>query len=506
MKYTVSQLVKYDCKTMKIDDIIEQLGGAAAVQTLLGVGPSAVSNYRLRGAFPEYARVRIWQALKARGVHVNPETLTDLHDQPPSGESNSASNPNPLNQTAIGQSNARHPDTPQILLIISGGIAAYKALELIRRMKDKGWAVRVILTKGGSQFITPLSVSALSGDKTYTDLFSLTDEAEMGHIRLARDADLVIIAPASANMMARISHGMADDLASTAVLATGAPILIAPAMNPFMWANPATKANTAVLKSRGIAFIGPDSGDMACGEDGAGRLAEPMAIIAEAEKMLPGKGQLQGKRVLVTSGPTHEPIDGVRYIANKSSGKQGHAIAAALAREGAKVTLVSGPVTEPPPASVQVVAVTTAQDMLDASLAAMPADIAICAAAVADWSVDGAGASKLKKTDGAPPQLNFKENPDILATISSHQQRPQLVIGFAAETDDVIAYAKAKRARKGCDWILANDVGQDQPVFGADENEVHLITASGASHWPRMSKHDVAKSLTDAIIKELTHG
>ena len=482
---------------MNIDDIIDQLGGAAAVQTLLGVGPSAVSNYRLRGAFPEYARVRIWQALKARGIHVNPETLADL-DTPPTALGQPAS--------ALGHAVGIPQKTPQILLIISGGIAAYKALELIRRMKDQGWAVRVILTKGGAQFITSLSVSALSGDKTYTDLFSLTDEAEMGHIRLARDADLVVIAPASASMMARISHGMADDLASTAVLATGAPILIAPAMNPFMWANPATQANTAILKSRGISFVGPDSGDMACGEDGAGRLSDPMAIIAAAERMLPGQGKLQDKQVLVTSGPTHEPIDGVRYIANRSSGKQGHAIAAALAREGAKVTLVSGPVTEPPPPSVQVVAVTTAQDMLDASLAALPADIAICAAAVADWAVDGAGASKLKKTDGTPPELQFRENPDILAKISNHKQRPKLVVGFAAETDDVIAYAKAKRARKGCDWILANDVGQDQPVFGADENEVHLITASGASHWPRMSKHDVAKYLTDAIIKEITHG
>ena len=480
---------------MKIDDIIDQLGGASAVQALLGVGPSAVSNYRLRGAFPEYARVRIWQALKARGIHVDPETLDDLQ-----GASMAA------DPSGLPLSLAASAKPPQILLIISGGIAAYKALELIRRMKDKGWAVRAILTKGGAQFITPLSVSALSGDKTYTDLFSLTDEAEMGHIRLARDTDLVVIAPASANIMSRISHGLADDLATTAVLATGAPVLIAPAMNPFMWANPATQANTAMLKSRGMAFVGPDSGDMACGEDGAGRLAEPMEIIAAAERMLPGQGRLNNKRVLVTSGPTHEAIDGVRYIANKSSGKQGHAIAAALAREGAKVTLISGPVTEPPPPSVQVVAVTTAQDMLDASLAALPADIAICAAAVADWAVDGAGASKLKKSDGAPPQLQFKENPDILATLSQHQQRPKLVIGFAAETDDVLNYAKAKRARKGCDWIVANDVGQDQPVFGADENEVHLITAGGVSHWPRMSKHDVATSLTAAIIKEITHG
>ena len=394
----------------------------------------------------------------------------------------------------------------QILLIVSGGIAAYKAAVLVRRLKDAGASVVPVLTKGGAQFITPLTLSALAENPVYEDLFSLKDEAEMGHIRLAREADLILVAPASADLIGKMANGLADDLASTTLLAADGPIAIAPSMNPVMWANPATQANNAILKSRGISFVGPDSGDMACGEDGAGRLADPMAIIAAAERMLPGQGKLQGKQVLVTSGPTHEPIDGVRYIANRSSGKQGHAIAAALAREGAKVTLVSGPVTEPPPPSVQVVAVTTAQDMLDASLAALPADIAICAAAVADWAVDGAGASKLKKTDGAPPELQFRENPDILATISTHQQRPKLVVGFAAETDDVIAYAKAKRARKGCDWILANDVGQDQPVFGADENEVHLITASGASHWPRMSKHDIAKYLTDAIIKEITHG
>ena len=478
---------------MSIDEIIDKLGGVSAVQTLLGVGPSAVSNYRVRGAFPEYARIRVWQALKARGIHVDPESLTPISAP----------------DTVAGHSKVEDilkPQQPRILLIISGGIAAYKSLELIRRMKDQGWFVRVILTKGGSQFVTPLSVSALSGEKTYTDLFSLTDEAEMGHIRLARDADLVVIAPASANMMARITHGMADDLASTAVLATGAPLLIAPAMNPFMWANPATQHNIKTLRARGVAFIGPDRGDMACGEDGAGRLSDPMAIIDAAEKMLPGKGRLRGKTALVTSGPTHEPIDGVRYIANRSSGKQGHAIAQALANEGAKVTLVTGPVTETPPHNVQIVSVTTAQEMLDASLAAMPSDIAICAAAVADWAVDGAGASKLKKTEGQPPQLNFKENPDILATISSLQQRPRLVIGFAAETDDVLTYAASKRSRKGCDWILANDVGAERPVFGADDNLVHLITAQGAETWPLMSKADVAKTLADAIIKEIHHG
>jgi phosphopantothenoylcysteine decarboxylase/phosphopantothenate--cysteine ligase len=474
-----------------IDEIIEKLGGSSAIQILLGVGPSAVSNYRLRGAFPEYARVKIWQALKARGFQVDPETLDIAGTIPFSNQ-----NPAPLPQKAAGQ--------PSILLIISGGIAAYKALELVRRMKDKGWQVRVILTKGGQQFVTPLSVGALSGEKVFTDLFSLTDEAEMGHIRLARDADLVVVAPASANILARIAHGMSDDLATTAILATDAPVLIAPAMNPFMWANPATQANTRILEARGMGFVGPDSGDMACGEDGAGRLSEPMAILAAVERMLPGSGHLSGKHALVTSGPTYEPIDNVRYIANKSSGKQGHAIAGALAREGAKVTLVSGPVTTPPPAGVQVVAVETANDMLAASMAALPCDIAICAAAVADWSVEQTGDQKMKKTHGKPPALNLTENPDILATICNHKIRPQLVIGFAAETQNVAAYAEEKRIRKGCDWILANDVGGEEPVFGADDNRIHFVTAKGTTAWPRMSKHDVADALCREIISVMT--
>lgn len=476
-----------------IDEIIERLGGPAAVQILLGVGPSAVSNYRIRGAFPEYARVKIWQALKARGVQVDPETL-DIIGRPATVSSDGNTPP------AMPS-----PKQPSILLIISGGIAAYKSLELIRRMKDKGWQVRVILTKGGAHFVTPLSVSALSGEKTYSDLFSLTDEAEMGHIRLARDADLVVVAPASANILARIAHGMTDDLATTALLATGAPVLIAPAMNPFMWANPATQANMKLLQSRGMAFIGPDSGDMACGEDGAGRLSDPMAILAAAETMLPGNGRLDGQHILVTSGPTHEPIDGVRYIANRSSGKQGHAIAGALARHGARVTLVTGPVTTPPPHGVQVVAVETAKDMLTASLAAMPCDVAICAAAVADWSVDNVDSHKIKKVEGQLPSLSLTENPDILATISAHTQRPGLVIGFAAETQNVIAYAQEKRKRKGCDWILANDVSADQPVFNADDNQVHFITETGTSSWPRMSKHDVAETLCQHIIETIAH-
>lgn len=484
---------------MDIESIIEALGGTAQVQALLGVGPSAVSNYRMRGAFPEYARVKIWQALKARGIMVDPETL-NARPAPQSGHSPGAvSGPN------IAPGISPIQTQPRTLLIITGGIAAYKSLELIRRMKDRGWMVRTILTRGGEQFVTPLSVSALSGEKTYTDLFSLTDEAEMGHIRLARDADAVVVAPASADFMAKMAHGMADDLASTAILATGAPILVAPAMNPFMWANPATTANRTILHQRGISFVGPDSGDMACGEDGAGRLAETPAILDAIQAMLPGNGVLSGRSALVTSGPTHEPIDGVRYIANRSSGKQGHAIAAALARAGARVTLITGPVEEAPPTGVNTVAVNTAEEMLTASLAVLPCDIAVCAAAVADWAVETPSESKIKKTDGQPPQLAFRENPDILATLSQHKGRPQLVVGFAAETDTVLAHATAKRARKGCDWILANDVSGNA-VFGQDENEVHLVTATGTECWPKMTKTAVADRLVASIARELDHG
>ncbi|MBL6781542.1 MAG: bifunctional phosphopantothenoylcysteine decarboxylase/phosphopantothenate--cysteine ligase CoaBC [Alphaproteobacteria bacterium] len=501
-----------------MDAIIEALGGAAQVQTLLGVGPSAVSNYRARGQFPEYARIRIWQALKARGITVDPETLS----VEPSGQANPIASSNstvsPSISPATGLATVSIPQSPRILLIISGGIAAYKSLELIRRIKDKGWHIRCIMTASAEQFITPLSVSALSGETTYTELFSLTDEAEMGHIRLAREADAIVIAPATANIMAKMAYGFADDLATTVLLATDAPTLIAPAMNPFMWAHPATQANQRQLKIRGVSFVGPDSGDMACGEDGAGRLAEIPQIINAISRILPGNGRLNGKTALVTSGPTHEPIDRVRYIANRSSGKQGHAIAAALARQGAKVTLISGPVDIPPPAGVHVVAVETAQDMLTASLAAMPVDIAICAAAVGDFSVVNSGvnsgansgansaAHKIKKSDtGDAPQLFLQQNPDILATIADHKMRPRLVIGFAAETDDVVNYAIAKRLRKKADWILANDVGQDeQPVFGSDFNMVHLVTENGVEPWSEMSKHDLADQLVSRIAKEIS--
>ena len=494
---------------MNIDAIIEQLGGTSQVQILLGVGPSAVSNYRVRGNFPEYARVKVWQALKARGIHVNPETL-ELIGRP------AENTPSTLGTPMSATMPAPMPMPPSILLIISGGIAAYKALELIRRMKDKGWHVRVILTKGGAEFITPLSVSALSGEKTYTDLFSLTDEAEMGHITLARSADLLVVAPATAHIIARIAHGMTDDLATTAALASDAPLLIAPAMNPFMWANPATTDNVKLLRARGVRFVGPDSGDMACGEDGPGRLADPMAIIEMAEGILPHHGNnslpLKGKHIVVTSGPTHEAIDGVRYLANKSSGKQGHAIASSLIRHGATVELISGPVQLDPPVGAKVTHVTTAKEMLAASKAALPADVMICAAAVADWAVAGAEGKKsklkkagLKQSGGEGPALSLIENPDILATISTSPNRPRLVVGFAAETENVVGYGDDKRRSKGCDWILANDVGGDAPVFGADDNQVHFITKDGAVAWPRMSKAEVADQLAAAIIKEFAH-
>lgn len=482
---------------MDMDAIIDALGGATQVQTLLGVGPSAVSNYRARGQFPEYARVRIWQALKARGVTVDPETLAFADKTSPSDAN-------------AGQHNTHPkiiPKSPQILLIISGGIAAYKSLELIRRIKDKGWQVRCIMTASAEQFITPLSVSALSGETTYTQLFSLTDEAEMGHIRLAREAEAIVVAPATANIMAKAAYGLADDLASTVLLASDAPLLMAPAMNPYMWAHPATQANQRQLHMRGVRFVGPDSGDMACGEDGAGRLADIPVIIDAIDRILPGQGALDGMTALVTSGPTHEPIDRVRYIANRSSGKQGHVIATALARQGAKVTLITGPVDIPPPAGVHVVAVETAQQMHTAALAAMPADIAVCAAAVGDFSVADAANHKIKKTgnDNDIPSLTLRQNPDILATIAAHQMRPRLVIGFAAETDDVVNYATAKRLRKKADWILANDVGQDdKPVFGSEHNMVHLVTEYGVEPWPEMSKHDLADQLVKRIAKDLT--
>ncbi len=393
----------------------------------------------------------------------------------------------------------------RVLLIVTGGIAAFKALELIRLLRKSGCAVTCVLTKGGAQFVTPLSLQALSEHHVYTDLFSLTDESEMGHIQLSRSADLVVVAPASADILAKMAAGLADDLASTLLLATDKRVLVAPAMNVRMWSHPATTANMATLAARGVAVIGPDEGAMACNEFGAGRLSEPPAILAAIEALLAGPKPLAGRHALVTSGPTHEPIDPVRYIANRSSGKQGHAIAAALAGLGARVTLVSGPVALPDPAGVTVVRIETAAQMLAACQAALPADIAVFAAAVADWRMAHATDRKMKKTPGgAPPALELTPNPDILATIAAPGPgRPGLVVGFAAETHDLRHHAEDKRRRKGADWIIANDVNPATGIMGGTENQIHLVSAAGIEDWPRLAKDDVAARLAIRIADAL---
>ena len=390
----------------------------------------------------------------------------------------------------------------RILLIIGGGIAAYKCLELIRRGRERGLAFRCVLTGAAGQFVTPLSVASLAGEKVYEHLFSLTDEAEMGHIRLSREADLVVVAPATADLMGKMAAGLADDLASTLLLASDKPVLIAPAMNPQMWAHPATRRNLVRLIEDGVRVVGPNPGDMACGEVGSGRMAEPHEILAAIESVLvPGDRPLAGRRALVTSGPTREPLDPVRYISNHSSGRQGHAIARALAEAGATVTLVSGPVQEPDPAGVTVVRVETAVEMLRAAEAALPADIAVCAAAVADWRPAVVPEGKIKKKAGdAPPAIELVENPDILRTLSAGATRPGLVVGFAAETGDLEAKARAKLARKGCDWILANDVSPGTGVFGGSMNQVLLLTGDGpADAWPELDKLALARRLAQRI-------
>jgi len=390
-----------------------------------------------------------------------------------------------------------------ILLVIGGGIAAFKSLDLIRRLRERGASVTPVLTRAGEEFVTPLSVSALAGTKVFRDLFDLTDEAEMGHIELSRSADLIIVAPATADLMAKMAQGHANDLASTLLLATDTPVLVAPAMNVRMWDHAATQRNISTLKTDGIHFVGPNEGDMACGEYGPGRMSEPLEIVAAAEAML-ADGPLKGKRVLVTSGPTHEPIDPVRYIANRSSGAQGTAIARALAALGAHVIFVTGPADVPAPGGVEVVQVETAQQMLEAVETALPADAAVFAAAVADWRVASASNSKMKKTKGGLPELKFAENPDILASVAQMKKgRPALVVGFAAETDDVIANATAKRERKGCDWIIANDVSAETGIMGGSENDVNLISNSGSEDWPRMSKAQVADKLANRIAQAL---
>lgn len=392
----------------------------------------------------------------------------------------------------------------RILLIIGGGIAAYKSLDLIRRLRERGAAVTPVLTRAAEEFVTPLSASALAAEKAYRHLFDLTDEAEMGHIQLSRAAHLIVVAPATADLMAKMAHGHADDLASTLLLATDQRILVAPAMNVRMWQHPATQRNIAHLRSDGVMFVGPNEGDMACGEYGPGRMAEPLEIVSAVEMALTG-GPLKGRHVLVTSGPTHEPIDPVRYIANRSSGAQGTALAAALRDLGARVTFITGPATVPPPQGVRVLRVETASQMADAVKGALPADAAIFAAAVADWRVENASATKLKKDQsGKAPALSFAENPDILATVSRMSEgRPELVVGFAAETNDVVAHATAKRDRKKCDWIIANDVSPSTGIMGGSENAITIITPTGAEEWPRLPKDEVARRLAARVADAL---
>ncbi|HCJ70495.1 bifunctional phosphopantothenoylcysteine decarboxylase/phosphopantothenate--cysteine ligase CoaBC [Rhizobium pusense] len=394
-----------------------------------------------------------------------------------------------------------------ILLIISGGIAAYKSLDLIRRLKERGAKITPVMTKGAQEFITPLAVGALSATHVFTELFSRQDEQDVGHIRLARDCDLVLVAPATADLMAKMAHGLADDLASAVLLATDRKVLVAPAMNPKMWSAKPTMRNVDTLKKDGVFFVGPMAGEMAeKGEAGLGRMAEPLQIVQAVEALLDGGTKpLKGKTAIVTSGPTHEPIDPVRYIANRSSGKQGHAIAAALAELGADVTLVSGPVTIADPAGVTVIHVERAEEMRDAVISRLPSDIAVMVAAVADWRVAGSSEQKIKKQPGdAPPALQLTENPDILKTVGHHENRPKLVVGFAAETQDVEKNGRAKLERKGADYIVANDVSAQTGIMGGDRNSVKIISAEGVEAWPDLDKAEVAKRLAAFVAEKLT--
>lgn len=395
-----------------------------------------------------------------------------------------------------------------ILLVVGGGIAAYKALDLVRRLRERGAAVRAVLTKGGAQFVTPLSLAALTEHKVYQDLFSLTDEAEMGHIRLSREADLIAVVPATADLMAKMALGLADDLASTTLLASDAPVLVAPSMNVLMWQHPATQNHVQTLRARGAMVVGPSTGDLACGEGGDGRLADVMDLVAAIEAH-PGRAiappqDLAGKHILVTSGPTHEPLDPVRYLGNRSSGKQGYAIAAALAARGARVTLVHGPVDLPAPPGVTAIPVMTAQEMLAASTVALPADAAVCAAAVADWRPETVASQKLKKGKGEPPTVVLLPNPDILATLAGKgANRPRLVVGFAAETEDLLTHARTKLHSKGCDWIIANDVSAGTDTFGGADNQVTLLAKDHQEVWERMDKTLVARRLAARIAEAL---
>ena len=452
-------------------------------------------------------RLRLRAARHGRSVEDEVRTILREVAEP---ASESAPSRTPADKTKPPRATASAPGVARVLLIVGGGIAAYKSLDLIRRLKERGkdrnLAVRVVLTKAAQEFVTPLSAGAIAGEAAFTDLFDPAGEFDVGHIRLARECDLIVVAPATADLMAKLAGGHANDLATAVLLATDKKILLAPAMNPQMWSNKATQRNLAQLKADGIAVIGPNEGEMAeAGERGLGRMAEPLEIAAAVEAMLkPQTGMLAGKRVLITSGPTHEPIDPVRYIANRSSGKQGHAIAAAAAAAGAEVVLVQGPVNLPDPPGVKVVKVQTARDMLAAVEAALPTDVAIFAAAVADWRMAEPQRQKIKKSGGKAPELPLAENPDILVSVARRKsKRPTLVIGFAAETENVTRNARTKLAAKGCDWILANDVSPQTGIMGGDRNTIQFVTATDAQSWPPQSKDDVAKMLIARIAAAL---
>lgn len=449
-------------------------------------------------------RLRLRAAKHGRSVEE--EVRNILRSAADDAEQFASDAPNIFAERGPAHERTHEAASPRVLLIIGGGIAAYKALDLIRRLKERGFAVRVVMTEAAQKFITPLSASALAGGKVFTELFDADSEFDVGHIRLAREADLIVVAPATADLMAKMAGGHANDLACAVLLATTKKILLAPAMNTYMWANPATQRNLAQLRADGVAIIGPNAGEMAeAGEAGVGRMAEPLEIVAAVEALCSKSEVLKGKRVVVTSGPTHEPIDPVRYIANRSSGKQGHAIAAAAAAAGADVTLVSGPVNVPDPIGVKTIRVESAREMLAAVETALPADVAIFAAAVADWRAAASKTQKIKKTGKGAPELALLENPDILSTVAHNKsRRPELVIGFAAETEKVIENAKAKLARKGCDWIVANDVSPASGVMGGDINTVHIVTAKGVESLPPQSKEQVADALIARIAAALT--
>ena len=467
---------------MNVEKVIKQLGGSKAVQKLLGVSQSAVSNYKIRGKFPDYAIPIIWNFLNSEENKIKFDEVIEKV------------------KTESGNS------VVTVVLIVSGGIAAYKIPDLIRKMRKSGYRVIPVLTNGGSEFIKPLTLSSLAEEKCYTNLFDLTSESEMGHIKLARIADLIIVAPASANFIAKISSGVCDDLATTIILAAKAPIIICPAMNPFMWSNEATQKNISTLKTRQISIIEPEDGLSACGEIGVGRLANNQTIFNEIANFISKinvNKHLKGIKVLVTAGPTFEPIDDVRFISNHSSGKQGYSIVEALSAFGAEVSLITGPVEISPPSANKVINVITAEQMLRETLKLLPVEIAICVAAVSDWKIENKINGKLKK-NGKELTLKLTQNPDILKTLSEHKYKPKLLIGFAAETENLKQLTNEKFKNKGCDWILGNEIGQNTSTFGGDNNLIFFKSNQKEESWPKMSKKEVANRLVNEIINELS--